>query len=81
MIKGLGEVDSFHVLHAHLIYRFWTFFYEGYIRPIIIKTRIKDLNDLKTRITQEIQSIEERILHIVFLEIGQKTRLLYFAGR
>ena len=29
-------------------------FYEGYVRTNINKTRIKDLNDLKTQITQEI---------------------------
>ena len=72
MINGLGETDSFHELHSHLIDRFWTFFYGEYIRTNINKTRIKDLNDLKTRITQEIQSIEKRSLCVVFLEMGKR---------
>ncbi len=38
----------------------------------IYKTRIKDLNDLKTRITQEVQSIEKKTLENVFLEIGKR---------
>jgi hypothetical protein len=36
------------------------FFLWGYIRTNIYKTRIKDLDDLKTRITEEIQSIEKK---------------------
>jgi hypothetical protein len=60
MIDGLGEVDPFHGLHSHLIYRRWTFYYLEYIRTNIYKTRIKHLNDLKTRINQQIQSIEKK---------------------
>ena len=60
MIDGLGVADPFHVLYSHLIYHFWTFFYGRYIRTNINKTIIKHLNDIKTRITEEIQSIENK---------------------
>ena len=48
------------------------FFLWGYIRTNIYKTRIKDFNDLKTRITEEIQSIEKKTLHNVFVEITKR---------
>jgi hypothetical protein len=48
------------------------FFLWGHIKTNIYKTRIKDLDDLKTRITQEIQLIEKKTLHNVFLEIGKR---------
>jgi hypothetical protein len=48
------------------------FFLWGYIRANIYKTRIEDLNDLKTRIAQEIQSIDKKTLHDVFLETGKR---------
>ncbi|CAF0812160.1 unnamed protein product [Adineta ricciae] len=48
------------------------FFLWGYIRTNIYRTRIKDLNELKARITQEIQSIEKKTFHNVFLEIGNR---------
>ena len=42
----------------------------------------KSLNDLKTRITEKIQSIEKkRTLYIVFLEIGKRLVFYIFAGR
>jgi hypothetical protein len=48
------------------------FFLWGYIKTNIYKTRIKDLDDLKDRITQEIQSINQKTLQNVFLEIGRR---------
>ena len=72
MLDEFEEADPFHGLHAHQIYGFSTFFYGGYIRTNISKTRIKDLNDLKTRITQEIQSTKKETVHVVFLEIGKR---------
>ena len=71
IVDGLGEKDPFHELHGRLIYRFWTFSYEGYIETNVHKTRLKDLNDFKSRITQ-VQSIEKRTLHDVFLEIRKR---------
>ena len=44
----------------------------GHIKTNIYKTRIKDLDDLKDRITQEIQLIDKKTLHDVFLEIGKR---------
>ena len=54
-----------------LTYCFWSFFHGGYIKKVTRKTRIKEPNDLKTRITQEIQSIEKRTQYVVFAERGQ----------
>ena len=71
MTDGLVEMHPFHVLHGHLIYRLWTFFHGEHIRTNIYKTSIKDMDNLKIRITQEIQSIEQNTLHNVFLEIGK----------
>ena len=72
MINRFRELNPFHVLHDHLIYRFGTFFYEKHIGTNIYKARIKDLNDLKTRITEEIQGLERKILHNVFLQIRKR---------
>ena len=72
MFDELGGANPFPELHGHLICRFWTFFYGGHVRTNINKTKVKDLNDLKTRITQEIQSFEKRTQHVVFLEMGKR---------
>ena len=60
MIDRLREADPFHGLHIHLIYHFRTIFLWECIKTNINKTRIKDLNDLKTPIIQEIQLIEKK---------------------
>ena len=54
---------------APYIYRFWT---GGHIRTNINKTTITYVNNLNTRITQEIQSITKRTLYVVVLEIEKR---------
>lgn len=44
----------------------------GYIKTNIYKTKVKDLDDLKTRITQQIQLIEKKTLENVFVEIRKR---------
>jgi hypothetical protein len=48
------------------------FFMRPYQNKYIYKTTVKDLNNLKNRITQEINAIKNEKLHNVFLAI-QKT--------
>ncbi len=51
------------------------FFLWGHIKTNIYKTRIKDLNDSKAPIIQQIQLIEKQTLHDVFLEIVRRLNL------
>jgi hypothetical protein len=48
------------------------FFLWDHIKTNIYKTNVKDLNDLKNRITQEINAIKKETLHNVFLEIVKR---------
>ena len=51
------------------------FFLWGHIKTNVYETKIKDLDDLKTKITEEIEAITKEILKNVFLEI--KKRLVF----
>jgi hypothetical protein len=48
------------------------FFLWGYIKSNIYNNNIKDLNDLKSKITQEIRAIEKETLKNVFLEVEKR---------
>jgi len=48
------------------------FFLWGYIKNNVYKNSIKDLDDLKIKITQEIRSIKKKTLKNVFSEIEKR---------
>ncbi len=48
------------------------FFLWGYIKNNVYKNNIKDLDDLKIKITQEIRSIKKETLKNVFSEIEKR---------
>jgi hypothetical protein len=48
------------------------FFLWGHIKTNIYKTNVRDLDDLKSRISQEILAIKKETLHHVFLEVEKR---------
>ncbi len=54
------------------------FFACSHIKTNIYKTNIKDLNDLKIKIRQEIEAITKETLYNAFLKIKKKVKFLYF---
>jgi len=48
------------------------FFLWGYIKNNVYKNNIKDLDDLKIKITQEVRSIKKETLKNVFSEIEKR---------
>jgi hypothetical protein len=48
------------------------FFLWGYIKTNVYKNNIRDLDDLKIKIVEEIQAIKKETLHNVFLEIQKR---------
>lgn len=50
------------------------FFLWGHIKTNVYKTKVEDLNDLKSRITREIHEITTETLDNVFLEIKKRLR-------
>jgi hypothetical protein len=48
------------------------FIFIGHIKTNVYKTKIKDLDDLKIRITREIEAIKKETIQNVFLEIEKR---------
>ncbi len=48
------------------------FFLWGHLKTNVYKTRVEDINDLKTRIIEEIRAISKETLHNVFLEVEKQ---------
>jgi hypothetical protein len=48
------------------------FFLWGHIKTNVYKTRVQDINDLKTRIIEEIEVIRKETLYDVFLETKKR---------
>ena len=48
------------------------FFLWGHVKSNVYKTTVEDINDLKTRIIEEIQAINKKTLHNVFLEVEKR---------
>lgn len=48
------------------------FFLWGHIKANVYKTKVQDIDDLKTRITQEIKTIKTETLHDIVSEISKR---------
>ena len=53
------------------------FFLWGHIKSNIYKTNVRDLDDLKSRISQEILAIKKETLYNVFLEIEKRLNFVF----
>jgi hypothetical protein len=65
-------VERFHGLQGHLIWFLWNFSSGVISKTNIYKTNVRDLDDLKNRISQEILAIKKEILHNVFLKVEKR---------
>jgi len=48
------------------------FFLGGLIKTNIYKTKVQDIDDLKTRIKEEIEAIKTEMLYHVFMKISKR---------
>jgi hypothetical protein len=57
------------------------FFLWGHIITNIYKTNLRDLDDLKNRISLKILVVKKETFHNVFLEVEKRLEFLYFSSR
>ena len=50
------------------------YFLWGHLKINVYKARVQDINDLKTRIIEEIRAISKETLHDVFLEVEKRLK-------
>ena len=56
------------------------FFLWGYMKQLVYKKTIKDLNDLRQKITRAVKSIKPDVINSVFLNISKRLEKVILVG-
>ena len=73
---GLEGMGQFHGHHVHQTSLPWDFFLWGYLKDIVYKTKVWDIDDLKQRIPNAMTTIDEAMLQRTWQEIEYRLDVL-----